>query len=225
MNEESLRKDSEIVLRLYLYAWSVSDACVFVGPPCGHLSSCKNGCPNDACFLVVWNQKTRKKRQLAAWEVTRRQLLGTSICVRCAVRGSSAVCRCSYSAWCVVAVVFSVWSAGGRVDGGRAGGQAGVFTATVFRAVCSLVEPSVSAKLLCCSLKLCYGRLVLGGGGRALEGVATMTTLRDSHPQRQCVVCWKQGISSGRSAGGACCVTVALWWMCLSAWHPSTSVP
>lgn len=58
----------------------------------------------------------------------------------------------------------------------------------------------------------------------ALEGVATTTTLRDSHPHGQCVVS-KKGVSSGRSAVDVCCVTVALWRMCLSAWRPSISVP
>lgn len=81
--------------------------------------------------------------------------LNRSICVGCAVRGSSAVCRRGYSARGVVTGARQVTSL--------------VFAATMFGTVCSPVGQSVSANLLGRSLWLCYGRLVPGREGAGRE--------------------------------------------------------
>lgn len=131
-----------------------------------------------------------------------------SILVRCTVRGSSAVCRRGYSTC-------------GVVTDAR---QARLCLQPVFGTVCFPVRPNVSAKLLCCSLLLCYGRLVPGsgwGGGGVPEVIATVTALRDFHPHHQCVV------SSPEAALQMECAVSPLLCggMCLSAWRPSLSVP
>lgn len=63
------------------------------------------------------------------------------------------------------------------------------------------------------------------GAGGALEGVATVTTLRDPHPHRRCVVSKEQKQKASPQAALQMTCAVSPWRMCLSAWRPSISVP